>query len=70
MNHDLTPMMYDNWLQADGVGHVSDIGDANARHTPRGCRFQAWSLAKLLRFDRIVLAEKTDLRTQSAPSNI
>jgi predicted glycogen debranching enzyme len=32
-----------------GIGHVSEIADADPPHTPRGCPFQAWSLAELLR---------------------
>jgi predicted glycogen debranching enzyme len=39
-----------------GLGHVSEIADAQPPYTPRGCPFQAWSLAELLRLDRIVLA--------------
>jgi predicted glycogen debranching enzyme len=39
-----------------GVGHVSEIADAEAPHAPRGCPFQAWSLAELLRLERGVLA--------------
>lgn len=38
------------------LGHVSEIADAEAPHTPRGCPFQAWSRATLLRLDRVVLA--------------
>jgi predicted glycogen debranching enzyme len=38
-----------------GLGHVSEIVDAEAPHTPRGCPFQAWSLGELLRLDRRVL---------------
>jgi len=34
-----------------GLGHVSEIADAEAPHTPRGCPFQAWSLAEWLRLD-------------------
>jgi predicted glycogen debranching enzyme len=41
-----------------GLGHVSEIADAESPYTPRGCPFQAWSLAELLRLDRVVLAEK------------
>jgi glycogen debranching enzyme len=44
-------------LNHAGLGHVSEIADAEAPYTPRGCPFQAWSLAELLRLDRIVLAE-------------
>jgi predicted glycogen debranching enzyme len=42
-------------LAHGGLGHVSEIADAEAPHTPRGCPFQAWSLAELIRLDRIVL---------------
>lgn len=43
-------------LDHAGLGHVSEIADADQPHTPRGCPFQARSLAELLRLDRIVLA--------------
>jgi predicted glycogen debranching enzyme len=36
-------------LQVAGLGHVSEIADGDAPHTPRGCPFQAWSLGELLR---------------------
>src|SRR5262249_55802313 len=32
-----------------GLGHISEIADAEAPHTPRGCISQAWSVAELLR---------------------
>ena len=44
-------------LDEAGLGHVSEIADADPPHTPRGCPFQAWSLGELLRLDRVVLAE-------------
>ncbi|HMF47276.1 MAG TPA: amylo-alpha-1,6-glucosidase [Candidatus Saccharimonadales bacterium] len=50
----LTPLM--KHLQHGGLGHVSEITDAEPPFTPRGCPFQAWSLGELLRLDRIVLA--------------
>lgn len=31
------------------LGHVSEIFDGDAPHTPRGCAAQAWSVAELLR---------------------
>lgn len=43
-------------LEEAGLGHVSEIADAEFPHTPRGCPFQAWSLGELLRLDRLVLA--------------
>ena len=36
-------------LEQAGVGHISEIADAEPPHTPRGCPFQAWSLGELLR---------------------
>jgi glycogen debranching enzyme len=39
-------------MSAAGVGHVSEIFDGDAPHEPRGCPFQAWSLAALLRASR------------------
>ncbi len=43
-------------LSEAGVGHISEIADAEFPFTPRGCPFQAWSVAEALRLDRIVLA--------------
>jgi predicted glycogen debranching enzyme len=43
-------------LESAGLGHVSEIADAESPFSPRGCPFQAWSLAELLRVDRVVLA--------------
>lgn len=53
-------------LHTAGLGHISEIADADPPHTPRGCPFQAWSLGEFLRLDCAVLergasmaAEKT-----------
>ncbi len=43
-------------LNTAGVGHISEIADADAPHRPRGCPFQAWSVAEALRLDLQVLA--------------
>jgi predicted glycogen debranching enzyme len=43
-------------LDEAGLGHVSEIADGDAPHTPRGCPFQAWSVAEMLRLERVVLA--------------
>ncbi len=43
-------------LDDAGIGHISEIADADAPHTPRGCPFQAWSVGEALRLDRLVLA--------------
>jgi len=45
-------------LQSAGLGHVSEIADADPPFRPKGCPFQAWSLGELLRLDRVVLAER------------
>jgi predicted glycogen debranching enzyme len=42
-------------LDQAGLGHVSEIADAEAPHTPRGCPFQAWSVAEALRLDLQIL---------------
>jgi predicted glycogen debranching enzyme len=44
-------------LQSAGLGHVSEIADAEEPFAPKGCPFQAWSLGELLRLDRVVLRE-------------
>jgi glycogen debranching enzyme len=38
-----------------GVGHLSEVADAEAPYLPGGCPFQAWSLGELL---RLTLAQK------------
>jgi len=42
-------------LDDAGLGHIPELADAEPPHTPRGCPFQAWSLAEALRLDRVVL---------------
>jgi len=44
-------------LEQAGLGHISEIADAEAPHTPRGCPWQAWSVGEALWLDRVVLAE-------------
>lgn len=44
-------------LNTAGLGHISEIADAESPHEPRGCPFQAWSLGELLRLQRSVLVE-------------
>jgi len=50
----LTPIY--QHLNEAGLGHISEICDAEPPHAPRGCPFQAWSLGELLRLERTVLA--------------
>lgn len=47
-----------NHLQVAGLGHVSEIADAEAPFEPRGCPFQAWSLGELIRIERVILAAR------------
>jgi glycogen debranching enzyme len=47
------PPLYEHLNEA-GLGHVSEITDAEAPYTPRGCPFQAWSLGELLRLENIL----------------
>jgi glycogen debranching enzyme len=54
-------------LESAGLGHVSEIADAEAPFRPRGCPFQAWSLGELLRLDRSILADpKRTPRTRNS----
>jgi glycogen debranching enzyme len=50
-------------LEEAGLGHISEIADAEQPHTPRGCPFQAWSVGEALRLDQVVLAEREGART-------
>jgi predicted glycogen debranching enzyme len=43
-------------LSQAGVGHISEIADAEPPHSPRGCPFQAWSVGEALRLDLKLLA--------------
>ena len=41
-------------LETAGLGHVSEIADGDAPHTPGGCPFQAWSLGELMRAETLL----------------
>lgn len=41
-------------LKVAGLGHVSEIADAEPPFTPQGCPFQAWSLGELLRIEHLL----------------
>ncbi len=43
-------------LRHGGLGHLAEIADGDAPHTPRGCPFQAWSMGELIRAARILRA--------------
>ncbi len=42
-------------LRDAGLGHISEVADAEAPHAPGGCPFQAWSVGELLRLELEVL---------------
>ena len=48
----LAPML--THLDTAGIGHLPEIADADLPHTPRGCPFQAWSVAEALRTDKFL----------------
>jgi predicted glycogen debranching enzyme len=54
-------------LHTAGLGHISEIADAEAPFRPRGCPFQAWSLGEYLRLDRQVLDISTPAEAQQKP---
>jgi predicted glycogen debranching enzyme len=41
-------------LDDAGLGHISEIADAEYPHTPRGCPFQAWSIGEYMRLESIL----------------
>ncbi|SAL65751.1 Amylo-alpha-1,6-glucosidase [Caballeronia peredens] len=41
-------------LDRYGLDHISEVADGDAPHTPGGTPFQAWSLAELLRIERLL----------------
>jgi glycogen debranching enzyme len=51
-----------------GLGHVSEICDAAAPHTPRGCFAQAWSVGELLRVALLLRQQPEQSATKSRKS--
>lgn len=49
-------------LNEAGIGHISEIADAEPPHTPRGCPFQAWSTGEVLRLATSVLEMEVSRR--------
>ena len=49
-----------------GLGHISEIADAEPPHRPRGCPFQAWSVGEALRLDQVSLV--TAARPRARPA--
>ena len=56
-------------LDEAGLGHISEIADATAPHTPRGCPFQAWSVGEALRLDQVVLKERNQALRRNRTSD-
>jgi predicted glycogen debranching enzyme len=52
-----------------GLGHVSEIADAESPFTPRGCPFQAWSLGELIRIQRFLAPSTASLPLVHAASD-
>jgi predicted glycogen debranching enzyme len=52
-------------LDEAGLGHVSEIADADAPHTPRGCPFQAWSVGETLRLEQVTLTQHEGITSAS-----
>jgi glycogen debranching enzyme len=48
----LAPLVEDAGL--DGAGHLPEICEGDPPHRPVGCPFQAWSLAEVIRIDRLL----------------
>jgi predicted glycogen debranching enzyme len=51
-------------LKQAGLGHVSEIADAELPHTPRGCPFQAWSVGEWLRIQALLGEPLVPTRTK------
>ena len=49
-------------LDRAGLGHVSEVVDGDAPHTPGGCPFQAWSLGELIRITAMLEADRPSSR--------
>lgn len=54
-------------LDEAGLGHVSEIADAEAPHRPRGCPFQAWSVGEALRIAAMTAPPPARLRAPRRP---
>ena len=47
-------------LREAGLGHISEVADAEAPQTPGGCPFQAWSLGELIRVETMLREPSRD----------
>ena len=53
-------------LNTAGLGHVSEIADAEPPFTPRGCPFQAWSVGEMLRIEAMLASPAASGERQRA----
>jgi glycogen debranching enzyme len=51
----LSPLI--SHYEASAPGHIAEIADGDAPHTPGGCPFQAWSVGEALRLAEDVLTD-------------
>ena len=51
--------------ESSGTGHIAEIADGDAPHTPNGCPFQAWSIGEALRLAEGVLHVDAGVSIQS-----
>jgi glycogen debranching enzyme len=57
-------------LGVAGLGHISEIADAEPPHRPGGCPFQAWSLGELLRASRLIEDQSALDNARPAPRRV
>jgi glycogen debranching enzyme len=50
----------DSLLSVGCLGHLPEIMDGDAPHTPRGCDAQAWSLSEVIRAGRTIQKQGTE----------
>jgi glycogen debranching enzyme len=50
-------------LEVAGIGHISEVADAEPPHRPGGCPFQAWSLGEMLRIRRLLAGRHQTIAT-------
>ena len=53
-------------FESSAPGHVAEIADGDAPHTPGGCPFQAWSVGEALRLSESILAGNGSVRQDPA----
>ena len=52
---------YDH-LSDSGIGAVSEIFDGDEPHMPKGCAFQAWGVAEVLRIKRLIEKQRAGIK--------